>query len=382
MPGPFGGFRVAPWMFLALLQSGPALAHGGMKKPAPSSTEQQLGERIAGPFRVGAVFDAGDLELRVERRVDPPDPILGAYVPAATEVSVDLSLSRDGVTLNKPDLHPAGEAGVYVAELGELATGSYEATLSISEGTQPPQVAMFPLAIAGSVAGATAEVGMPHPFLTHMGVPDPPGAASVRVTGIRRAGEVGVGEDAAFHIEAGIFDRFGLHLRNDAITGRGVGEPGEPPEDHGTELMLMYTVLRDAASTWGISVIGEASAPTVRTEGPDATWALGVGGEWMLGTRLSFDGVVHVEPETEEGEVVDVMVEYESTLILRVGPSRIFALVETRGEFGEGLGQNYLLPAVKVGLGGSAALGVGMQFPLTDAREYDRQAMFQLDMDF
>lgn len=375
MPSPFGRFRAAPWMFLALLQSGPALAHGGMKKPAPSSM-QQLGERIAGPFRVGAFFDAGDLELRVEKRVDPPDPILGAYVPA-TEVSVDLSLARDGVKQNKPDLHPAGEAGVYVAELGELATGSYEATLSITEGTQPAQVAAFPFAIAG----ATTEVGMPHPFLTHMGVPDPPGAASVRVTGIRRAGEVGVGEDAAFHIEAGIFDRFGLHLRNDAITGTGVGEPGEPPEDHGTELMLMYTVLRDAASTRGLSILGEVSAPTVKTEGPDVTWAFGVGGEWMLGTRLSFDGVVHVEPETEEGEV-EVMVEYESTLILRVGPSRIFALVETRGEFGEGLGQNYLLPAVKVGLGGSAALGVGMQFPLTDAREYDRQAMFQLDMDF
>lgn len=376
MPGPFGRFRAAPWMFLALLQSGPALAHGGMKKPAPSSKEQQLGERIAGPFRIGAVFDAGDLEFRVEKRVDPPDPILGAYVPA-TEVSVGLTLSREGVTLNKPDLHPEGEAGVYLAELGDLPTGGYEATLSISEGTQPPQVATFSFTTAGAEAGMP--VGMPHPFLTHMGVPDPPGAASVRVTGIRRAGEVGVGEDASFHIEAGIFDRFGLHLRNDAITGTGVGEPGEPPEDHGTELMLMYTVLRDAASTRGLSIIGEVSAPTVKTEGPDATWAFGVGGEWMLGTRLLFDGVVHVEPDTEEG---DAMVEYESTLVLRVGPSRIFALVETRGEFGEGLGQNYLLPAVKVGLGSSAALGVGMQFPLTEAREYDRQAMFQLDMDF
>jgi hypothetical protein len=217
-----------------------------------------------------------------------------------------------------------------------------------------------------------------HPFLTHMGLPDGPGESSVRLTHIQRAGETGSGSDAAIHIEAGIAERFGLHLRNDAINGAAMGAPGEPMEDHGTELMLMYSLFQDKEATRGLSIFAETSWPTVRGTGPGVRGAGGMGGRWMWGTRVGFDVDFHLDPSSGplEGE-------YEATLQGRVA-GRIFLLLETRGNFiGSGPKQNYVLPAVKVGLGKTAATaGVGVQLATTNARDYDRQTMFQLDYAF
>ena len=74
--------------------------------------------------------------------------------------------------------------------------------------------------------------------------------------------------------------------------------------------------------------------------------------------------------------------EYEASAQVRVA-GRVFLLVEDSGEAGAMGMTNYLLPAVKVGLGKSdGTIGAGAQFALTEGRAFDRQAMFQLDWAF
>jgi hypothetical protein len=217
-----------------------------------------------------------------------------------------------------------------------------------------------------------------HPFLTHMGLPDGPGESSVRVTHIQRAGAMGSGSDAAVHIEAGIVDRLGLHLRNDAIGGKAMGTPGETMEDHGTELMLMYALFQDEGATRGLSVFAQTSWPTVRGSSPSVRGAGGLGGRWTWGSRVGADADFHLDPSSGKLEG-----EYEGTIQARLA-GRIFALVETRGNFaGNESKKNYILPAVKIGLGKSAiTVGVGVQLATSAARDYDRQTMFQADCAF
>lgn len=246
------------------------------------------------------------------------------------------------------------------------------------EPPDPVQGDHGPVSQAAEPTRSHAEAGMmTHPFLAHMGMPDPPGGASVRVTGIRRAGEVGAGNDAAFHVEAGIIPRLGLHLRNDAITNAGAGTADEAAEDHGSEVMLQYAVLRNVDGSQGISLFGEISWPTVRGDGPALRPGAGVSGTVGWADRIRLDANVHIQPTASEVDVA-----YEAALQFRPA-GRIYALVENRGELSSEHTTVYLLPAVKVGLGDSpATVGLGVQFPLTSARQYDRQAMFQVDLEF
>ncbi len=248
------------------------------------------------------------------------------------------------------------------------------------DGMEAPPPGKAPVEVGSRSAAGNEPSGhhaMTHPFLSHMGLPDGPGEASVRLTGIQRGMKDSSGTDLAFHVEAGIMDRLGLHLRNDSITGAGMRSRDGEMEDHGTEIMLMYALLQDPEATRGLSVFAETAAPTVRHDGPSVRYGGGVGGRFILATRVQWDGIVHVSPANGSVEVG-----YESALVVRA-TGRVFGVVETRGEISKGAPTNYLLLAAKVGLGESgAAVGAGIQFPTTSARTYDRQAMFQLDWGF
>jgi hypothetical protein len=220
--------------------------------------------------------------------------------------------------------------------------------------------------------------GMTHPFLSHMALPDEPGEVGIRVTPIQRAGAMGSSSDFAVHVEAGIVKNLGLHIRNDAVNGAGMGQPGQMMEDHGTELMLMYTLLHNDDNTRGLSVFGQTSWPTVKGDGPPIRGAAGLGVRWSWTDSLAFDGDVHLDPSTPPVEG-----EYEGSLQFRFADG-YFAILEDRGNFGGTESRkNYILPAIKVALGKSpGTFGVGLQFPTTVAKDYDRQAMFQIDWAF
>lgn len=367
----------------ALLGDGSSVhAHGPKKKVTAPSATQTLGSCETTGFRisVGVTREPElEIEARVERVADPPDPVLGAWVPV-TEARVKFSLiGSSGEQVASGDGHAMREAGVYRVHFDAVTPGRYTVLVNVAPAGYEPITADFPLELVGASqrhGGGAHEMGMTHPFLAHMGLPDPPGAASLRVTGIHRVGERGQGNDVAFHLEAGIINRLGLHLRNDAITREGAGTINEESEDHGTELMLMYAPLINQDWTRGLSVFIEASWPTFKGERAPIRGGAGVAGRFQWASRILVDADVHAV--LAEGEVE---VEYEASLQLRPA-GRVFAILENRGELGHET-TVYLLPAIKVGLGESnAVVGVGLQFPLTDARDYDRQAMFQLDLDF
>ena len=219
---------------------------------------------------------------------------------------------------------------------------------------------------------------MTHPFLVHMGLPDEPGESSLRVTQIERAGALGKGSDQAIHIEAGLAERLGIHLRNDAISGNAMGDADGMHEEHGTELMVMYSLIENLDKTRGVSFFGEVAWPTMKGDGPSVRGAAGLGGTYLFGDRVILDAIVHADPSTG-----DLEIEYEASVRCRL-IRRFFAILENQGSFGgNGESKHYLMPAVKLALGKTpATVGLGVQFPTSKGREFDRQTLFQLEIGF
>jgi hypothetical protein len=378
-------------ILIPLAGAAPAWAHGS-KPPAAATVAAKPTEPIELPgvdvdgYRLrGSVLQESELEieLRIERQIDPPDPILGAQSPAS-DIEVTMTLLRGGTPIAPPQKgHTESEAGVYGIHVALVPAGSYVLHVELAVSGAATITADLPFAIAASAPTAmtaepSMEMDMTHPFLAHMGMPDPPGSASVRVTGIERSSELGRGGDVAIHVEAGVLPNLGVHLRNDSITGAKAGNAMAPAEDHGSELMVMYAFLTDAAKTRALSVFGELSWPSMKGDMKPANGGGGIAGRYQWTNRFLFDADVHVVPE---GGTVEL--EFESSAQVRPA-GRTYGILELRGNTGGG-GETkvYLLPAVKVGLGRSnGAVGLGLQFPLTNARDYDRQAMFQADWDF
>ena len=169
---------------------------------------------------------------------------------------------------------------------------------------------------------------MTHPFLSHMALPDEPGEVGVRITPIQRAGPMGTSSDYAIHVEAGIVENLGLHIRNDSFSNSSVQGPAKQMEDHGTELMLMYTLLHNDDNTRGLSIFGQTSWPTVKGDGPAMRGAAGFGVRWSWANAFSFDGDVHLDPSTPPVEG-----EYEGSFQYRFAKG-FFAILEDRGTWG------------------------------------------------
>jgi len=206
----------------------------------------------------------------------------------------------------------------------------------------------------------------PHPFFNHLGMPDKPGMLSVRVTGYRQGySEEPSRGDFAFHLETGLYDRLGLHIRNDAIK-----------EGFRTDVMLMFTVLQDIEMESGVSVFlaGEVPSGTIPEGEDDVIGAFGIAARKVFGEMAIFDGNVHYVPKEE-------MVEYEVSGVLKA-TQYLFPVLELEGEVMEDESSLYLLPAMKFKLDPGRFLGVGSQIALTSDREFDTRALLQLDMDW
>ncbi|MFZ5477616.1 MAG: hypothetical protein ACOZNI_12640 [Myxococcota bacterium] len=363
---------------LALAAAPAAWANGGHAIAAHAPPAQDLGVREAGGLVLSArarTDEALEVELLVERPLEPPDPLLGARSPVAG-ADVTIELWANGGRLGGAETaHAEGEAGVYGAHFAAPPPGRYEVHVRVQAEGGSPVDATFDVEVATAGREPTGHHAMTHPFLAHMGIPDGPGEVSVRASGIRRADGGMAAGDYAVHVEAGIVRRLGLHLRNDAVTGGGMAEEG----DHGTELMLQYAFLVDAESTRGASVFAEVSAPTVVGDGYPVRGGLGLSARYLWRTRLLLDGVVHLDPT--EG-LSALAVEWEVSAQVRP-TGRIFVLCEASGELAPDETTLYMLPAVKVGLGDTGgAVGAGLQYPLLADRAFDRQVLFQVDWAF
>ncbi len=205
--------------------------------------------------------------------------------------------------------------------------------------------------------------GFPHPFFNHMGIPDMEGMVSARVTGYRQGadGEESSG-DYGFHLEAGIYEHLGLHIRNNEIK--------QSPR---TDVMLMYSVLQDAEGESGISIFGGALIPsgTIPNNQDDVIGAFGLSGRKVFGDTAIFDGNVHYMPEME-------MTEIGLSGIYKASSS-LFPIIEIESKVTEDTTMVSMLPALKFKLNPELFLGVGSQFPLTSDKEFDARALVQID---
>ena len=79
--------------------------------------------------------------------------------------------------------------------------------------------------------------------------------------------------------------------------------------------------------------------------------------------------------------LADKMAEYESSFIFKAS-QQLYPELELRGEITEDGTSLYSLIGLKFRIADETAVGVGVQVPVTNEREYDTQALFTLGMAF
>lgn len=202
-----------------------------------------------------------------------------------------------------------------------------------------------------------------HPFLTHMGMPDAPGEMSARIMSVAQRSEGTVSDTYGFHLETGIIDRLGLHLRNDAVKF-----------NKNTELMLQYAVLRSDSGLNGVSLIGEVEFPTGATT-EKAKGGVGVSFAYVLLPVFAINAVAHYVPH-------DKMTEWEIAIVSKM-TEKIFPVLEASGEKmkGEDAITNFLA-GLKFKIPNGHALGVAYQVGTTGTRDFDSRLLLQADLSF
>ncbi len=202
-----------------------------------------------------------------------------------------------------------------------------------------------------------------HPFLAHMGMPDSPGEVSVRLNAIEQRESGARAGTAGFHLEAGVFDRLGLHLRNDgvAISSK-------------TEMMLQHAIYRSDYGISGISLIGEIEFPTGATTDKKNEYLFGISFAYTWDAILSVNSVIHYSPEEK-------MTGWEIAFVTKL-TEKIFPVLEFRGESGAGMSKTNGLFAWKFKITSDNSIGLGYQVPLTTSRDYDSQLIAQAEFNF
>lgn len=201
--------------------------------------------------------------------------------------------------------------------------------------------------------------GEEHPFLVHMGMPDEPGEMSLRITGFQqRLGSVSQSGYGA-HLETGLWDRVGLHIRNDDI------------QRSGTEIMLQFAALRSQDKKEGISLMIENEMPGTTGEA-NVQFKVGFSAAKLLwGNLLNF--AYHYGPGDKESEI-------EASFIGKVN-ERLSLVFEYSGHSDQEK-MSYLLEAIKVKMTSFMSLGIGFQSPLSTEREFDAKTLLQTSMSF
>ena len=200
-----------------------------------------------------------------------------------------------------------------------------------------------------------------HPLVAHMGMPDEPGEVSVRVMSIAERNAGLVNGTYGFHLEAGVVDRLGLHLRNDAVATH-----------NRTEMMLQYAVLKSREN--GIALIGEVEFPTGPTTDNQKKYLYGVSFAYYWESILSVNSVAHYSPQEK-------MTEWEIAFVSRLN-EKIYPVFEFRGEADKDMSMANALLALKFKIPNGNAIGLGYQVPISTNREYDSQLIAEVEFNF
>lgn len=210
-------------------------------------------------------------------------------------------------------------------------------------------------------APASGHHALVHPFVAHMGMPDEPGEISVRLMSITERNAGMANGTYGFHLEAGVAERLGLHLRNDSIATH-----------NNTELMLQYALLKSGEN--GIALIGEIEFPTGPTTDNQNKYLSGLSFAYYWNSILSVNSVVHYNAPEK-------MTEWEIAFVSRM-TAKIFPVLEFRGEAMKAMSTTKALLALKFKLPQGNAIGLGYQIPISTIRDFDSQLISEVELNF
>lgn len=201
---------------------------------------------------------------------------------------------------------------------------------------------------------------VPHPFFTHMGMPEAVGTHSLRLSGLTTSMDGNSSADWAFHYETGLAKLIGFHLRSDAFT-----------TDLFTEAMFQYAVIRSKDGMSGISPLIEFEFPT-RRAGSGIKTLYGFSSTLTL-KRSAINQVLHYDPKEKmlEGSIAYV---WEAS-------KGFYPVIELlgMGAKGEKPTLNVLLgPKLKVSK--SAIVGFAFETPISARKEFGSRFIVQLEL--
>ena len=209
---------------------------------------------------------------------------------------------------------------------------------------------------------ASKEAELPHPFFTHMGLPEGVGNFNLRLLGLATRIDGKSDGDFAFHLETGLTPSIGLHIRNDRTLN-----------NEKTEAMFQFAAYVSADSMSGFAPIIEFEVPT--HTGASRISAL-VGFTSTLGAPTwAFNQVLHYDPRED-------MIDASAALVFKA-TGTVFPVLELLASGGQGQpGIVNGVAGVKVRLQAWLNGGVAFQFPLTSARKLSSQLAIGPDIEW
>jgi hypothetical protein len=206
------------------------------------------------------------------------------------------------------------------------------------------------------------EMDVVHPFFTHMGMPEAVGHSALRLSGVVTRQEGDTHGDGGFHLETGLSERLGLHIRNDRVSNNA----------H-TEIMLQYAAIRSPDGMSGFSPFVEVEIPTHE----DERHTYGLVGFSTMWSTPGFQLNQSVEYSPEEKAL-----EGSFSMVGKVG-QRLFPVAEFIFSATEGATpQNSVIGGLKYRINKHTVFGVGYQVPVTEAREFTHQVLLQTDFEW
>lgn len=217
--------------------------------------------------------------------------------------------------------------------------------------------------VAGTPPAAEEEAELPHPFFTHMGLPEGVGVFNLRTLGLATRADGETKADFAFHLETGLTRSIGLHVRND-----------QSRENPRTEAMLQFAAFTSKDGMSGFAPLIEFEIPTRSGDGSRIHTLVGFTST-VGGRRAVFNQVLHYNP-AEDG------VDGSAALVFKIG-RRVFPVVEVLGEGARGAPAVVnLLGGLKLQLREWLYVGLAVQFPLTNAKALSSQGAFGPDFEW
>lgn len=210
-----------------------------------------------------------------------------------------------------------------------------------------------------AIAQMAADEEIAHPFFTHEGLPDSVGVYSTRLSGLATDADGQRTGDFGFHLETGLTDRVGLHIRSDQFL-----------MDRRSEAMLQYALFRSADGESGFAPIVELEFPT-RTGGGKARVLVGFTSK-LARRNFAINQVFHYNLSEKSFET-------SASLVVRAS-NRFYPVVELLGEGGSGRPTVVnALAGLKFRVRGSALVGIAYKRPITSAREISSQVVVQFE---